>query len=67
MRSYQPVIVPCALHADTAHSSGMRIQEIFDMPPPDAAEKSAVPTIDPDDPIFQRIVELAGLPDNYFG
>jgi hypothetical protein len=37
------------------------------MPPPDAAEKSAVPTIDPDDPIFQRIVELAGLPDNYFG
>ena len=45
----------------------MRTQEIFDMPPPDAAEKSAVPTIDPDDPIFQRIVELAGLPDNYFG
>ena len=44
----------------------MRIQEIFDihMPPPDAAEKSAVPTIDPEDPIFQRIVELAGLPDN---
>lgn len=45
----------------------MRTQEIFDMPPPDAAEKSAVPTIDPEDPICQRIVELAGLPDNYFG
>jgi hypothetical protein len=30
----------------------MRTQEIFDMPPPDAAEKSAVPSIDPEDPIL---------------